>query len=227
MPLSPARHPLQRNFPTEPVGIATAMLESMAFPYVLPVLPYPTGALSPVISERTLRLHYDNHHQAYIDALNRAIEGTEFQAMPLKSLIQATAGKPGLEVIFDNAAQAWNHAFYWDSLSPRGGGDPPAILKQMIEASFGSVEACRRALTEAAMARFGAGWAWLVLEGRKVSVVKTADADTPMIRGLVPLLAIDVWEHAYYLDYHNRRKDHVAGVIEDLINWDFAASNLA
>jgi len=222
-----ARHPLQGEFPSEPTGVATAMLESMAFPYDLPVLPYPTDALSPVISEKTLRFHYDKHHQAYIDALNKAIDDTEFQAMTLKSLIRTTAGKPDKDVIFNNAAQAWNHAFYWDSLSPRGGGEPPAMLKQMIEASFGSVQACKKALAEAAMSQFGSGWAWLVLGDKKIRVVKTGDADNPMTRGQVPLLAIDVWEHAYYLDYQNRRKDYVSGVIEDLLNWDFAASNLA
>lgn len=223
----PARYPLQRDFPLEPIGVATAMLESMAFPYELPALPYPTDALSAVISEKTLRFHYDKHHKAYIDALNKAIDDTEFQAMPLRALILATAGKPDKDVIFNNAAQTWNHAFYWDSLSPGGGGEPPAMLKQMIEASFGSVQACRQALTEAAMSQFGSGWAWLVLDSKKLRVVKTGDADNPMIRGQIPLLAIDVWEHAYYLDYQNRRKDYVAGVIEDLLNWDFAASNLA
>ncbi len=224
---SPAMQPLQRDFSPEPAGVATAILATMAFPYELPVLPYSTEALSPVISEKTLRFHYEKHHQGYIDALNKAIDDTEFQAMSLKALILTTAGRPDKDVIFNNAAQAWNHAFYWDSLSPRGGGEPPAMLKRMIEASYGSVQACKQALTEAAMSQFGTGWAWLVLDGRKISVVRTSDADNPLTRGLTPLLAIDVWEHAYYLDYQNRRKDYVAGVIEDLINWDFAAGNLA
>lgn len=208
-------------------GISTAMLEHMGFPYELPALPYPLDALSPFISETTLRFHYGKHHKTYIDALNKAIDDTEFEAMPLRALIQATAGKPEQATLFNNAAQAWKHAFYWDSLAPGGAGEPPPMLKRMIDASFGSVEACKQALTEAASTHFGSGWAWLVLDGRKISVVKTRDADNPLTRGMTPLLAIDVWEHAYYLDYQNRRKDHATGVIEHLINWNFAASNLA
>lgn len=208
-------------------GISTRMLENMAFPYDLPALPYPMDALSPCISERTLRCHHGEHHKTYINALNKAIEDTEYQAMPLKALILATAGKPGQSSIFNNAAQAWNHAFYWDSLAPSGGGEPPSALKRMIEASFGSVDACRNALIKAATTQFGSGWAWLVQDGKKICVVKTGNADNPLTRGLTPLLAIDVWEHAYYIDYQNRRKDHVEGVVNDLLNWEFAASNLA
>jgi Fe-Mn family superoxide dismutase len=208
-------------------SLSSTMLENMVFPYTLPALPYPLDALSPFISENTLRFHHGKHHQAYIDALNKAIDDTEFEAMPLKAMICAAAGKPQHAEIFNNAAQAWNHAFYWDSLTPQGGGEPAPVLRQMIEASFGSVEACKQALTEAALTQFGSGWAWLVLDGKKIGVMKTGDADNPLTRGMTPLLAIDVWEHAYYLDYQNRRKDHVAGVIEKLINWDFAAGNLA
>jgi len=207
-------------------GVSTAMLEHMGFPYELPALPYALDALSPFISETTLRFHYGKHHKTYIDTLNKAIDETEFEAMPLRAMIRAAAGKLEHAAIFNNAAQAWNHAFYWDSLSPQGGGDPPPGLKKMIEASFGSVAACRQALAEAAVAQFGSGWAWLVLDGKTLSVAKTGNADSPLIHGLIPLLAIDVWEHAYYLDYQNRRKDHVAGVVEKLINWDFAAANL-
>lgn len=206
---------------------STTMLEHLGFPYELPALPYALDALSPFISETTLRFHYGKHHQAYIDALNKAIDDTEFQAMPLKALIRATAGKPDQAALFNNAAQTWNHAFYWDSLSPEGGGEPPPALKRMIEASFGSVEACKQALTEAAVTQFGSGWAWLVLDGKTIRVMKTGGADNPLTRDVTPLLAVDVWEHAYYLDYQNRRKDHVAGVIEKRLNWNFAASNLA
>jgi superoxide dismutase, Fe-Mn family len=205
---------------------STARLENAGFPYELPALPYALDALSPFISETTLKFHHGKHHQTYIDALNKAIDDTEFEAMPLRAMIRATAGKLEHAAIFNNAAQAWNHAFYWDSLSPQGGGDPPPGLKKMIEASFGSVAACKQALAEAAVAQFGSGWAWLVLDGKTLSVAKTGNADNPLIHGLIPLLAIDVWEHAYYLDYQNRRKDHVAGVVEKLINWDFAAGNL-
>ncbi|MHB1075359.1 superoxide dismutase [Thiobacillus sp.] len=220
----------QHDFPSSTLatsgGISTAMLENMSFPYELPALPYAMDALSPVISENTLRFHHGKHHQTYIDALNKAIDDTEFQAMPIKAMILA-AGAGEKTEIFNNVAQAWNHAFYWDSLCEKGGGDPPPILKQMIDASFGSVEACRRELVHAAVTQFGTGWAWLVLDGKKISVMKTEDADTPLTFGMRPLLAIDVWEHAYYLDYQNRRKDHVAGVVDKLINWKFAAGNLA
>lgn len=208
-------------------GISTAMLESMAYPYDLPALPYSMDALSPCISERTLRCHHGEHHKIYIEALNNAIGDTEYEAMPLKALILATAGKPGQSVIFNNAAQAWNHAFYWDSLTPEGGGEPPPVLKHMIEVSFGSVDACRNALTKAATTQFGSGWAWLAQDGKKIVVLKADNADNPLTRGMTPLLAIDVWEHAYYIDYQNRRKDHVDGVINDLLNWEFAASNLS
>jgi Fe-Mn family superoxide dismutase len=210
----------------ETCGISTAMVEAMRFPYELPALPYARDALSPFISETVLRFRR-KHHQAYIDALNQAIDDTEFQAMPIRAIIRATAGKPGQTAIFSNAAQTWNHAFYWDSLTPQGGGDPPHALKRMIEASFGTVAACTLELAQAAMTPFGTGWAWLVLDDGKISVMKTGEADNPLTRGMTPLLAIDVWEHAYYLDYQNRRKDYVAGVIDRLINWNFAARNLA
>ena len=224
---SPAQRGQPASAPAEHTGLSTAMLEGVGFPYALPALPYALDGLSPFISESTLRFHHGKHHQAYIEALNQAIDDTEFQPMPLKALIRATAGKPEQAAIFNNAAQAWNHAFYWDSLTPQGGGDPPPGLKQMIEANFGSVAACKQALAEAALAQFGTGWAWLVLDGKNISVVKTDDADNPLTQGLTPLLAIDVWEHAYYLDDQNRRKDYVVGVVEKLLNWNFAAGNLA
>jgi Fe-Mn family superoxide dismutase len=223
----PAPRDLRSAAAQETCGVSTSMVEAMRFPYELPALPYPRDALSPFISETTLRFHYGKHHQAYIDALNKAIDDTEFQAMPLRAIIQSTAGKSGQASIFNNAAQTWNHAFYWDSLTPQGGGDPPPALKRMIEASFGSVEACTRELAHAAMTQFETGWAWLVLDDNQISVMKTGGADNPLTRGMTPLLAIDVWEHAYYLDYQNRRKDYVTGVIDRLINWDFAAKNLA
>lgn len=207
-------------------GVSTAMLEGMAYPYDLPALPYSMDALSPCISERTLRCHHGAHHKAYIEALNKALGDTEYETMPLKALILATAGKSGQFAIFKNAAQAWNHAFYWDSLIPDGGGEPPPVLKMMIEDSFGSVDACRHALAQAANSQFGSGWAWLAQEGKKIVVLKTGNAGNPLTLGMTPLLSIDVWEHAYYIDYQNRRKDYVGGVIDELLNWHFAASNL-
>jgi Fe-Mn family superoxide dismutase len=196
-------------------------------PIVLPPLPYADNALDPVISANTIGFHYGKHHRGYVDNLNKLVAGTEFADMPLEKIITETAGKADKTAIFNNAAQAWNHTFYWRSLRPKGGGEPPAVLKKKIEASFGTVDACRKEWSAAAMAQFGSGWAWLVLDGGNIKVVKTANADLPLIKkGLKPLLTIDVWEHAYYLDYQNRRADYVNAVLDKLINWSFAAENL-
>lgn len=194
-------------------------------PFVLPKLPFAENALEPVISARTISFHYGKHHRTYIDNLNKLIAGTEFADMPLEKIIAATAGKPDKVGIFNNAAQVWNHTFYWQSLRPNGGGEPPAGLKQKIEASFGSVDACRKELANAAVTQFGSGWAWLVKDGEKLKVVKTGNADTPLTSTMKPLLTIDVWEHAYYLDYQNRRADYVNAVITKLLNWEFATEN--
>ena len=194
--------------------------------YALPPLPYAENALEPVISARTISFHYGKHHKAYVDNLNKAVTGTEFAGMPLETIIAATAGKTDKTAIFNNASQAWNHAFYWNSLTPDGGGEPPAALKTKIEASFGTVDACKKELTTAATTQFGSGWAWLVLDGDKLKVIKTGNADSPLTKGMKPLLTIDVWEHAYYLDYQNRRADYVNAVVDKLINWSFAADNL-
>jgi len=195
--------------------------------HALPPLPYPENALEPVISANTISFHYGKHHKGYVDNLNKLISGTEFADMPLEQIVAATAGKPDKAAIFNNAAQTWNHTFYWQSMTPKGGGEPPAALKQKIEAAFGSLDACRKELAAAAISQFGSGWAWLALDGDQLKVVKTANADNPMTQGMKPLLTIDVWEHAYYLDYQNRRADHVNAVIDKLINWQFAADNLA
>jgi len=194
--------------------------------HVLPPLPYPANALEPVISANTISFHYGKHHKAYVDNLNKLIARTELAEMPLEKIIVATSGKTDKVAIFNNAAQAWNHGFYWHCLKPNGGGEPTAALKQMIEASFGTVEACRNELATAAASQFGSGWAWLVLAGGKLRAVKPGNADNPMTQGMKPLLTIDVWEHAYYLDYQNRRGDYIKGVIEKLFNWSFAAENL-
>jgi Fe-Mn family superoxide dismutase len=193
--------------------------------HILPPLPYPDNALDPVISANTLGFHYGKHHKTYVDNLNKLIAGTELADLPLEDVIKATAGKTDKVGVFNNAAQVWNHTFYWNSLSPNGGGEPPAALRQKIEASFGSVEACKKELTAAATTQFGSGWAWLVKDGDKLQVTKTSNAELPFTKGLKPLLTIDVWEHAYYLDYQNRRVDYVNAVLEKLINWDFAAGN--
>jgi Fe-Mn family superoxide dismutase len=197
-----------------------------ASPYVLPSLPYADNALAPVISANTIGFHYGKHHKGYVDNLNKLIAGTEFANLPLEEIITKTAGKADKTAIFNNAAQTWNHTFYWRSLKPKGGGEPPAALKQKIEASFGTLDACKKELATAALAQFGSGWVWLVQDGDKLKVVKTGNADVPLTTGLKPLLTIDVWEHAYYLDYQNRRADYVNAVLDKLINWDFAAENL-
>jgi superoxide dismutase, Fe-Mn family len=194
--------------------------------HVLPPLPYSENALDPVISAKTIGFHYGKHHKGYVDTLNKLIAGTALTDLSLEKLIAETAGKSDKVAIFHNAAQAWNHTFYWRSLRAKGGGEPPAALKQRIEASFGTLDACMKELATAAATEFGSGWVWLVLEADKLKVVKTDNADTPMTRGVKPLLAIDVWEHAYYLDYQNRRADYVSGMLDKLINWGFAADNL-
>ncbi len=194
--------------------------------HVLPPLPYADNALEPVISANIIGFHYGKHHKGYVDNLNKLVAGTEYTDLPLEKIIIGTAGITEKAAIFNNAAQIWNHTFYWRSLTPKGGGEPPAALKQKIEASFGSVDACKKEMATAATTQFGSGWAWLVLDSDKLKVVKTGNADTPLTKGLKPLLTIDVWEHAYYLDYQNRRADYVNAVLDKRINWDFAADNL-
>jgi Fe-Mn family superoxide dismutase len=205
--------------------ISNDKIES-ASPHVLPPLPYAENALGPVISANTIGFHYGKHHKGYVDTLNKLIAGTQLADLSLEKLIAETAGKADKAAIFNNAAQIWNHTFYWRSLRSKGGGKPPAALQQRIEASFGNLDACKKELATAAAAQFGSGWVWLVLEAGKLKVVKTGNAETPLTKGVKPLLTIDVWEHAYYLDYQNRRADYVNGVLDKLINWGFAADNL-
>jgi Fe-Mn family superoxide dismutase len=199
---------------------------ALSQPISLPPLPFDQGALAPVISANTLNFHYGKHHKTYVETLNKLIVGTEFADMPLESIVKATARQSDHTAIFNNAAQAWNHAFYWKSLRTRGGGEPPAELKRLMETSFGGVDQCKKELSKAAVAQFGSGWAWLVQEGEKLKIVKTADAMTPLTDAAKPLLTIDVWEHAYYLDYQNRRIDYVNALIDKLANWEFAAEGL-
>ena len=193
---------------------------------VLPPLPWAQNALEPVVSAKTVGFHYGKHHKTYVDMVNKTIAGTEYADMTLEKLIGATAGKTDKTAIFNNAAQVWNHTFYWNSLRPKGGGEPPSMLKQKIEAAFGSVDACKKELSAAAVGQFGSGWAWLVADAGKLKIVKTADAETPITHGVRPLLTVDVWEHAYYLDYQNKRADYVNAVLDKLINWEFAERNL-
>ena len=188
-------------------------------------LPYAENALEPIITAKTISFHYGKHHKGYLDNLNKLVAGTEYADLPLEKIITSTAGQPERAAIFNNAAQIWNHTFYWKSMRPGGGGEPPAAIKQKIEASFGSVDACKKELASTAISQFGSGWAWLVLDSGVLKVVKTANADIPMTMGFTPILTIDVWEHAYYLDYQNRRLDYVNAVLDKLINWEFALQN--
>ena len=198
-----------------------------ALPLALPPLPYPENALEPIITAKTMSFHYGKHHKTYVDNLAKLIEGTEYADLSLEKIITSTAGKPDKAAIFNNAAQTWNHTFYWKCMTSKGGGEPPAALKSKIEAAFGSVDACKKELASTAVSQFGSGWAWLVLDGDKLKVLKTANADNPMIKGLKPVLVIDVWEHAYYLDYQNRRVDYVNAMLDKLINWEFALQNVS
>ena len=197
-----------------------------AAPHSLPALPFGQSALEPVISATTIGYHYGKHHQGYLNKLNDLVAGTEYAEMPLPEVIKKTSGQADQKAIFNNAAQFWNHSFYWQSLRPDGGGEPPAALKLKIEDSFGSVDACKQAFVDAGASQFGSGWAWLVADGDALGIVKTANADVPFTSGLKPLLTIDVWEHAYYLDYQNRRTDYLKAVLDKLINWEFAMQNL-
>ncbi len=189
----------------------------------LPALPYSDTALDPHISERTISFHYGKHHAAYVNNLNGLIEGTDHADSSLEDIVRA-AGPGGL---FNNAAQVWNHTFYWNCMSPDGGGDPSGDLAAAIESSFGSVDAFKEQFKADSVGNFGSGWTWLVREGDGLAIVKTDDADTPLAHGQTALLTIDVWEHAYYLDYQNARPAYVDAFIEHLLNWEFVAANFA
>ena len=187
-------------------------------PIVQTPLPYAQNALNWVISTNTVAIHYGKHHKAYVDTVNKLIVGTEFADMPLEQIVRSSAGTTEYTTIFNSAAQAWNHAFYWQCLRPKGGGEPPAELKRLMSESFGGVEQCKKELADNAVGQFGGGWAWLIVDQGKLKVVRTSNAHTPIEQGQIPLLTIDVWEHAYYLDYQNRRLEHVNAVLDKLIN---------
>lgn len=195
-------------------------------PFQLPPLPWDESALAPVISARTLSVHHGKHHLAYVKKLNELVAGTRFAEMPLEHVIAASVGSDETQKIFNNAAQAWNHTFFWSCLAPRAGGEPPRKLRSDIESSFGGYEAFKEKFAQAAVDQFGSGWAWLVARGDKLEILTTSNAGTPLTMGATPLLTIDVWEHAYYLDYENRRPEFVNAVIDQLLNWDFAAEQL-
>lgn len=193
---------------------------------VFPPLPYSDTALAPVISQNTLSFHHGKHHKAYVDNGNKALAGSPLAQKPLAEILKATKGKPEQSAIYNNVAQAWNHDFYWRSMRPGGGGAPKGRIADKLNSDLGGYDGFKAAFSKAATGRFGSGWAWLVSNKGKLQVIDTANADNPLTLDLIPLIVIDVWEHAYYLDYQNRRGDHVTAWLDKLVNWDFAEKNL-
>jgi Fe-Mn family superoxide dismutase len=195
--------------------------------YEQPALPYAKDALAPHISANTLEFHYGKHHAAYVNKYNDLIAGTEYASKSIEEAIKATAGDPSKAGIFNNAAQAWNHSFYWNCMKPGGGGAPTGALADKINADFGSFDKFKEEFKTAGGTQFGSGWAWLVLDNGTLKVTKTPNAENPMTQGQIPLLTMDVWEHAYYLDYQNSRPNYMTTFLDSLVNWDFVAENLA
>ena len=190
-------------------------------------LPYPKSALEPAISARTMDFHYGKHHAGYVDKLNKLVEGTPYASLPLDRVIQKAARDPKAKSIFNNAAQVWNHDFFWHSMTGDGGGKPSAALAEQIAADFGSLEGFAKQFVTQATGLFGSGWTWLVADNDKLRIVSTANAELPMTAQQHALLACDVWEHAYYLDYQNNREAFVHAFLEKLANWEFAAEQFA
>ena len=202
----------------------TATANAQRLRFDLPPLPYPEDALAPIISAETISFHYGKHHRKYVDTLNQLLEkqegGMRMEARSLEEVVRKSSGK-----VFNNAAQAWNHDFYWHSLSPRAAA-PAGAIRRQVEKDFGSYEAFVDKFAAAANGQFGSGWAWLVQKDGKLEVVATPNAETPMAKGVKCLLTIDVWEHAYYIDYRNQRDRYVQALIEKRLNWEFAEKNL-
>lgn len=192
----------------------------------LPDLPYAKEALEPYISAKTLEFHHGKHHKAYVDNGNKLLAGTEFEKMDPVDILKKIVGDSSKTGMFNNVGQTWNHSFFWQCMKPNGGGKPTGSVAQKIDAAFGSFEKFAEEFKNAGVTQFGSGWAWLVEKGGKLEIMKTANADTPVAHGIKPLLTVDVWEHAYYLDYQNRRPDFIQAFIDHLINWDFVNSKL-
>jgi Fe-Mn family superoxide dismutase len=195
--------------------------------YKLPTLPYEYTALEPYISKNTLEFHHDKHHAAYVNNYNAAVKDTDMDSKSIEDVIKAVAGDSSKSGIFNNAAQAWNHSFYWQCMKPNGGGLPSGALLDKINSDFGSFDKFVEEFKKAGATQFGSGWAWLVLDNGTLKVTKTLNAENPITAGQTPLLTMDVWEHAYYLDYQNRRPDYIGDFVTKLINWDFVAANFA
>jgi Fe-Mn family superoxide dismutase len=201
-------------------------MNAPAGPFSLPPLPWAEDALAPVVSAKTIGLHYGKHHKTYVTKLNELVAGTPMADMPLERVILESANGKNPKV-FNNAAQAWNHTFFWNCLRPRGGGKPGSQVAERIERDLGGYDAFKKNFAEAAVNTFGSGWAWLALRDGKLEIVSTSNADNPLTKGATPLLTIDVWEHAYYVDYENRRPEFVGAVIDKLLNWEFAERQMA
>jgi Fe-Mn family superoxide dismutase len=193
----------------------------------LPSLPYAENALEPQYSAKTISFHYGKHHKTYVDNLNKLIAGTPLESKSLEEIIMASAGDSSKAGLFNNAAQVWNHTFFWNGMRAGGSGKPKGDLAARIDSAFGGYEKFAEQFKAAAVGRFGSGWAWLVLDGGALKITSTANAETPMAGKQTALLTVDVWEHAYYLDYQNRRPDFVQAFLDHLVNWDFVAANLA
>ncbi|MFM7641848.1 MAG: superoxide dismutase [Cyanobium sp.] len=193
----------------------------------LPALPYGLDALEPHISRSTLEFHHGKHHAAYVTNLNNLVTGSDLEGKSLEDTILAVSGDASKAGVFNNAAQVWNHTFYWQGMKPGGGGAPSGDLAAKIDADFGSFEAFKDQFKTAGATQFGSGWAWLVLDNGTLKITKTGNADLPLAHGQKALLTMDVWEHAYYLDYQNRRPDYITTFLDKLVNWDFVAANLA
>lgn len=202
-------------------------MNAKASPFQLPPLPWGEGALDPVISSRTIGLHYGKHHKTYVDKLNEMVAGTRYADMPLEQVVRESAKSEQDKKIFNNAGQHWNHSFFWNCLKPGGGGQPTGDLARRIDSDLGGIENFRAQFEKTAIDTFGSGWAWLALKDGKLQLISTSNAGTPIAMGATPLLTIDVWEHAYYVDYENRRPEFVKAVIGKLLNWDWAAQQLA
>ena len=195
-------------------------------PFQLPPLPWDPGALDPVTSARTIGLHYGKHHKTYVDKLNELVAGTKYADLPLEEVVRQSANDPEAKKIFNNGAQHWNHSFFWNCLKPGGGGAPQGELAKRIDADLGGVDNFRAQFEKTAVETFGSGWAWLALKDGKLQIISTSNAGTPITTGATALLTIDIWEHAYYVDYENRRPEFVKAVIAKLLNWDFAQQQL-
>lgn len=191
--------------------------------FELPKLGFERNALAPHMSEETLNLHYGKHHQTYVTNLNNLVAGSEFEGKTVEEIILASAGKDDKVGFFNNAGQHWNHSFFWNCLTPNGGGAIPADLEAKLIEDFGSIEKFKEEFSQACITQFGSGWGWLVFENGSLKITKTSNADTPMTKGQTALLTCDVWEHAYYVDYQNRRPDFVATFLDNLVNWEFVA----